>query len=256
MRGAVRHVRVAGGQSGAVPPGYRRPVPFAAAAFCPHPPLLVPRFAGGPAPELDSLRAACRAAVTLLVGAAPDVFVVVGSGPDTAAVPSGTRGTLAPWGVDVPVSLGPPGFDVEQKCLPLSLAIGAWLLGVPPRPVRGQVVRADLPAPDCAALGRSLISGAERVALLVMGDGAAVDRERPQGPAATAFDTAVAGALESGDGAALLAIDDRTATGLECTGRAPWQVLAGAAGVTKPRNPRLLYQGAPYGVGYLVASWS
>ena len=33
-------------------------------------------------------------------------------------------------------------------------------------------------------------------------------------------------------------------------------VLAGAAGVTKPRNPRLLYQGAPYGVGYLVASWS
>jgi hypothetical protein len=230
-------------------------VPFAAAAFCPHPPLLVPRFAGGPAPELDGLRAACRAAVTLLMGATPDVFVVVGSGPDTVAVPPGTRATLGPWGVDVPVSLGAPGLG-DEKCLPLSLAVGGWLLGVPPRPVRGQAVRADLPAPDCAALGRSLVSGDERVALLVMGDGAAVDRERPQGPAAAAFDSAVAAALESGDGAALLAIDDRTAAGLECTGRAPWQVLAGAAGITKPRNPRLLYRGGPYGVGYLVASWS
>jgi hypothetical protein len=89
-----------------------------------------------------------------------------------------------------------------------------------------------------------------------MGDGAAVDREQQRGPAATAFDAAVAAALEAGDGAALLAIDDRTAAGLECTGRAPWQVLAGAAGIVKPAHPRLLYHDAPYGVGYLVASWS
>jgi hypothetical protein len=231
-------------------------VPLAAAAFCPHPPLLVPRFAGGPAPEMDALRTACRAAITLLLGAAPDVFTVVGSGPETAHLAPGTRGTLAPWGVDVPVSLGVPGAPEGKDQLPLSLAVGAWLLGVPPRPVRGQAVRADLPAPDCAALGRSLVAGPERVALLVMGDGAAVDRERPQGPAATAFDAAVAGALGAGDGAALLAIDDRTAAGLECTGRAPWQVLAGAAGITKPPHPRLLYHDAPFGVGYLVASWS
>jgi len=238
-------------------PGYGISVPLAAAAFCPHPPLLVPRFAGGPAPEMDGLRAACRAAVTLLMGAAPDVFAVVGSGPETAELPPGTRGTLAPWGVDVPVSLGVPApSHKDEDWLPLSVAVGAWLLGVPPRPVRGQAVRADLPAPDCAALGRSLVAGSQRVALLVMGDGAAVDRERRQGPAAAAFDAAVAGALQDGDGAALLAIDDRTAAGLECTGRAPWQVLAGAAGITKPSHPRLLYHDAPFGVGYLVASWS
>jgi hypothetical protein len=230
-------------------------VPLAAAAFCPHPPLLVPRFAGGPAPELNDLRAACRAAVTLLVGAAPDVFAIVGSGPETVDLPPGSRGTLAPWGVDVPVSLGAPG-QKDKDWLPLSVAVGAWLLGVPPRPVRGQVVRADLSAADCAALGRSLVAGPQRVALLVMGDGAAVDRERRQAPAAIAFDAAVAGALAAGDGAALLAIDDRTAAGLECTGRAPWQVLAGAAGVARPARPRLLYHGAPFGVGYLVASWS
>ena len=230
-------------------------MPLAAAAFCPHPPLLVPRFAGGPAPEMDGVRAACRAAVTLLMGGAPDLFVIVGSGPETVEVPPGTRGTLAPWGVDVPVSLGVPG-QTDKDWLPLSLAVGAWLLGVPPRPVRGQVVRADLPAPDCAALGRALVAGPARVALLVMGDGAAVDREQRRGPAATTFDAAVAAALEAGDGAALLAIDDRTAAGLECTGRAPWQVLAGAAGIVKPAHPRLLYHDAPYGVGYLVASWS
>ena len=233
-------------------------MPLAAAAFCPHPPLLVPRFAGGPAPEMDGVRAACRAAVTLLMGGAPDLFVIVGSGSEgseTVEVPPGTRGTLAPWGVDVPVSLGVPG-QTDKDWLPLSLAVGAWLLGVPPRPVRGQVVRADLPAPDCAALGRALVAGPARVALLVMGDGAAVDREQRRGPAATAFDAAVAAALEAGDGAALLAIDDRTAAGLECTGRAPWQVLAGAAGIVKPAHPRLLYHDAPYGVGYLVASWS
>jgi hypothetical protein len=170
-------------------------------------------------------------------------------------LPPGSRGSLAPWGVDVPVSLGAPG-QADKDWLPLSLAVGAWLLGVPPRPVRGQAVRADLSTADCAALGRALVAGPQRVALLVMGDGAAVDREQERGPAATAFDAAVAGALEAGDGAALLAIDDRTAAGLECTGRAPWQVLAGAAGVAKPAHPRLLYHDAPYGVGYLVASWA
>ena len=233
-------------------------MPLAAAAFCPHPPLLVPGLAGSDNDrdkELGPLRAACRAAVTLLLGAAPDVFVLLGTGPQTASVPPGTRGTLAPWGVDVPVTLGAPAGRGPAD-LPLSLAVGAWLLGTPPRPVVGQVVRADLGKADCAALGRDLVAGPARVALLVMGDGAAVDRETSPGPAAAAFDAAVAGALGSGDGAALLAIDALTAHGLECTGRAPWQVLAGAAGAKRPPHPRLLYHAAPFGIGYLVASWS
>jgi hypothetical protein len=238
-------------------------VPLAAAAFCPHPPLLVPQFAGsanaraGQEKELEALRAACRAAVTLLYGAAPDVFTVLGAGPETVAVPAGTPGTLAPWGVDVPVRLGAPnGTGAATADLPLSVAVGAWLLGVPARPVTGQVVHADLGRADCAALGHDLVTGRDRVALLVMGDGAAVDREGRPGPAAAAFDAAVAGALGAGDGAALLAIDALTAAGLECSGRAPWQVLAGAAGAKRPAHPRLLYHDAPYGVGYLVASWS
>jgi hypothetical protein len=49
---------------------------------------------------------------------------------------------------------------------------------------------------------------------------------------------------------------------LGASGRACWQVLAGAAtgaaasGDGKGLAGRLLYDEAPYGVGYLVASWS
>ena len=47
---------------------------IAAAAVCPHPPLLVPEVAAGAAHELDDLRTACRAAVDTLAG--HDVVVV------------------------------------------------------------------------------------------------------------------------------------------------------------------------------------
>ncbi|GAB3872605.1 hypothetical protein GCM10027610_138320 [Dactylosporangium cerinum] len=52
-------------------------VPLAAAAVCPHPPMLVPEVAAGAAGELDDLRAACRAAVAHLDTA--DVLIVVGA---------------------------------------------------------------------------------------------------------------------------------------------------------------------------------
>src|SRR6266581_3265660 len=47
-----------------------------AAAVCPHPPLLVPKVTGASDPaarELDRLRTACRDAVAVLLGAAPDL---------------------------------------------------------------------------------------------------------------------------------------------------------------------------------------
>src|ERR1700749_3420903 len=54
-----------------------------AAAVCPHPPLLVPEVTGAADPaarELDRLRAACRDAGAVLLGAAPDLLVVAGGG--------------------------------------------------------------------------------------------------------------------------------------------------------------------------------
>jgi hypothetical protein len=232
-------------------------VPLVAAAVCPHPPLLVPRLASGAAAELDGLRTACGAAVTALLDAEPETIMVIGSGQYTAGYGPGDHGSLAAYGVPVTARLGraTPG---GRPGLPLSLIIGGWLLG-PVAGVRGQAVRADTPAADCAALGRSLAAAPGRTAFLVMGDGSARRSERAPGhldQRAEAFDTAAAEALAKGDTDTLLGIDQRLAAELWCAGRAPWQVLAGAAALAGTWRGDLRYDSAPYGVAYLVASWT
>src|SRR4051812_12908857 len=153
-------------------------MPLVAAAVCPHPPLLVPRFAGAAASELDGLRAACRQAIAVLLGTSPDEIVVVGSGPRTETYATGARGALGPWGVPQTITLGAPGpaNPPSDPDLPLSATLGAWLLGVPPRPVRGLAVATDTAPADCLALGAELVA-ARRTALLVMGDGTACRSE-------------------------------------------------------------------------------
>jgi hypothetical protein len=59
----------------------------------------------------------------------------------------------------------------------------------------------------------------------------------------------------------LLALDPGLAADLWCDGRASWQAAAGAVladstGVRGEWRGRLRYDDAPYGVGYLVASWT
>ena len=69
-----------------------------AAAVCPHPPLLVPEVTGASDPaarELDRLRTACRDAVAVLIGAAPDLLVVTGGAGQTTDVPGRSRGEPA-----------------------------------------------------------------------------------------------------------------------------------------------------------------
>ena len=157
-------------------------------------------------------------------------------------------GTFAPWGE--PVALGAPGCE-----LPLSLLVGLWLLSRQPDRMLG--VAADAPPDECAALGAEAVAGMS-VALLVMGDGSARLQEKSPGyadPRAPAFDRTVAEALAAGDPAAFAALDPGLAADLWVAGRAPWQVLAGAAGPSR-RTAVLRHDEAPYGVGYFVASWS
>ncbi|HEY0539457.1 MAG TPA: class III extradiol dioxygenase subunit B-like domain-containing protein [Actinoallomurus sp.] len=218
------------------------------AAVCPHPPLLVPEVACGAAPELDALRAACEEAVRRLAGV--DVLVVVGSGPVTRDFGAQAAGTLRPYGADVTVGDGDP-------VLPLSLTIGRWLVG-DRHPAFYRAVAADASKESCGALGEELAALAPRVGLLVMGDGSACRTDRAPGyldERAAAFDAGVARALAEADTRALSRLDPVLAAELLAAGRAPWQVLAGAA-----RGDRftgaLLADEAPYGVGYLVATWT
>jgi hypothetical protein len=197
-----------------------------------------------------------------LADADVDRLVVVGPGPRTGAWDDAAGASLAPWGV--PLEVRPAAAGTSQR-LPLSLTIAEWLLRRyfhPRRPVGVELrtVAADLDPAGCAALGAAL-RAPRRWALLVMGDGSACRGEKSPGyadPRAEPFDTAVAGALADAAPDALLALDPALADELLAAGRAPWQVLAGAAtaaGDATTWRGDLLAHEAPYGVAYFVATW-
>lgn len=215
------------------------------AAFCPHPPLLVPALAAGAAGELDGLRAACDEAVAAVLAAEPDVLCVVGSAARTRRFADTAVGSLAGYGLDVRFGLR----DCEvPPTMPLSLTVGAFLLaGRGPREVWAQSV-AD---PADVALPRD-----RRLGLLVMGDGSARRVEDSPGaydPAGIPFDTEISRLLGSADAAGILALDAIRADRALATGLPAWQVAAAA--VDRPMRGCLLYADAPYDVGYFVATW-
>ncbi|OEJ24665.1 hypothetical protein AR457_09245 [Streptomyces agglomeratus] len=241
-----------------------------AAAVCPCPPLLVPEVASGAAPELDAARDACADAVGVLAASRPDLLVVVGAADQegTGTYPQGARGSFRGFGVDLGAFLGtavrtPTGFPGSDPAgeLPQSLAVGAWLLSRTQwadAPVEGLRVGERLTGDACVQEGRKLAVRAERVALLVMGEGSACRTLKAPGyldERAEGFDEAAARALGAADTAALTALDETLACELQAAGRAPWQVLAGAA-QGAGLGGQLLYEDAPYGVGYFVAVWS
>lgn len=225
-----------------------------AAATCPHPPLLLPGVDPGEGADLAQLRAACLAAVSGLANAAPDLLVVVGGSPQVGPFPAEASGSLAAYGVDLRVGAGTP-------TLPLSLTVGRWLVdeAAPEVPRLLFGVAVDEEAARCANLGAGLADRADRVALLVMGDGSA--RRSLKGPGylderAAPFDDEVERALSGADHEALLRLDCTLADALLVAGRAPWQVLAGAARAGAGAWQASVTQAAaPFGVSYLVASW-
>ncbi|MEU1464177.1 class III extradiol dioxygenase subunit B-like domain-containing protein [Streptomyces sp. NPDC005727] len=234
-----------------------------AAAVCPCPPLLVPEVAAGAAPELDPARVACADALGVLAAARPDTLVVVGPAERSGRGrhPQGARGSFRGFGVDVAVRLGPATDAAGERELPPSLAVAAWLLertGWADAPIEGLGVGEPLEPGRCVETGRELGARAGRVAMLVMGDASACRTLKAPGyldERAAPFDAAVARALGAADVAALQALDPGLAYELKASGRAPWQVLAGAAEGAGLEGT-LLYEDAPYGVGYLVATWS
>lgn len=223
-----------------------------AAAVCPHPPVLFPEVARGAAPDLDALRAACDRAVAGLVRAGADRLLVVGRGPREHLFGPEAGGDLASFGVALRV--GP-----EPAVLDLAATTGRWLSergGLTPD---GYLEVSSGTTPERAAeLGAELAGSADRVALLVMGDGSARRTEHSPGyvdERAVPHDDAVAEALGKADTAHLAGLDPELALELMVAGRPAWQVLAGAAPEGALSGDLLVYE-APYGVGYFVAAWA
>jgi hypothetical protein len=240
-----------------------------AAVLVPHPPILVPALASGAAVELAPLLAACEEVVAHLVAQAPETIVCLGPGAKNARYQQWDWGSLGGYGVAVEApgrhGDGPPE-------LPLSLTIGRWLLERVGW--AGSVVLHELdpttPADACTQLGRQLAAEAgARAAWLVLGDGS--NRRGPRSPGhddprAEGFDAGVVAAFAAADLTALAALDVDLAAQLGATGRAAWQVLAGAvgAGTTGAAGTgaaggkigaSVRYDAAPFGVEYLVAEW-
>jgi hypothetical protein len=233
-------------------------VPLVAAAVLPHPPLIVPEIAAGAAAELDGLRTACDEAVARVLAAEPGIVCVVGSAAETREYRYPYRASFAAWGVPVEAYLGRPAPD--SPVLPLSVTVGVWLLSRSRAPRATtwfvETWAADTPPEVCAERGERINRGTS-VGLLVMGDGSACRTIKAPGyldPRAEPFDTAVTKALATADTAALLALDPVLGAELMVAGRTPWQILAGAA-ARGSWTGDLLYDDAPYGVQYTVASW-
>jgi hypothetical protein len=166
---------------------------------------------------------------------------------------------------------------------------------VPVRALRFEAVAADASPAECEALGRSIARSAGRVAVLAMGDGSARLTEKSPGylhALAEPYDRMLAGAIGSADLGRLRDLDPAEAEELWAGGRAAFQVLAAAAAdrglhdaagpaardtvgpaardaagagrddLSRPRygaarrSGELLYDDAPYGVGYFVARWA
>ena len=246
------------------------------AAMCPHPVTLIPAVAGKTG-EWERLRAACTDAVRqlnvpiwYLVGKAvpaadaAQLIVIVGGDDATRSFdPAAAYGSLLSNGV-----LWRQGWSQEHpqaQPLPLSLTLGDWLLvksrvgdtGVILADIAFQAIDFDASPQDCAALGRDLAGRAERVAMLVMGEGSTsmtVTARRDHGDQATLCDNKVIQALEHADVEALAGLG-ATPFAASATGRAAWQVLAGAAQGHRFHG-RSHWDEELDGLRYFVASWT
>jgi hypothetical protein len=125
--------------------------------------------------------------------------------------------------------------------------------------VRAESVPVDIAPSDAMHVGRGIAASAERVAMVVMGDGSSALSLKAPGylvPGAQDWQDAVTAAIATADRDALAAISPDDAARFGATGRAAWQVLAGATSASSGWQADLLAQDDRYGVAYLVAQWS
>ena len=225
---------------------------LSAAAFCPHPPLLL-RELGGRADPVAELRAVVVAAVREVVTGRDRVVVV-------APVDDPSAPTVDPYDLRRLGTARPPTGSRTE----LSVGVARRLLDEAgwTGPVEVVPVPWDLPEEEVDALAGRVVSGPSSDALLVLADGGARRGQAAPGyldERAFGFDDDLAAALADGDARALRDLDADLARELMVQGRTPYRVLGAAALAAlpdgaKPRA-RLAHRSDPFGVTYLVGTW-
>ncbi len=220
------------------------------AALSPGPPLLAAEASGADA-QAARLREATMAAVASLTGATPDLVAIVGWAERAGAWPAPARADLRSYGPPVPR---------PSHMAPLSVGIGALMLdgcGYD-GPLMLRTVAFGSTVDECRSVAAGLAETAERVSLLVVADGSARRTVKAPGhfdPRAEEYDRSVEEAVATGKLGALHDLDPGLAGELMASGWAPLQVLAAAFAGHRPQTT-VLYADAPYGVGYLVATFT
>jgi hypothetical protein len=220
-----------------------------AAALCPAPPLLVAELSGGD-PAAATVRAAAARAVSALTASGPDLVAAVGVADETREWPPTGQADLAPY--------GGPRLPPDGDRVPFGVGLGTLLLdaaGWTGRRALHSVGRAE-PAEGCRAVAAAITGAAGRVGLLVLGDGSARRTLKAPGyldERAGPFDAAIERSIVDGELAGLGGLDPALAAELMVTGWPALQVLAAALGNGRA-DTTLLYAGAPFGVGYFVAT--
>lgn len=243
-----------------------------AAAVVPGPPAFVPELMGSAASELEDLRRAADLAVADVVSdLAALASSSLSSGPLLAQLVIVGAGPPGEFKAAGPVSFGSFGRDVSVPALaedettdsqlPTPLMVARYLAS---RHIASHPEHAHLWATarwittsgaDSTALGERLRDDSARVALILVADGAlshGPKAPRAEDPRADAYEDEVCAALGSGQVGGLAEVD---ALGQElgASGALIWPVLFTAAagdGVGE-----VLWRGAPYGVGWAVATW-
>ena len=253
-----------------------------AAAIVPGPPAFVAELMGAAAHELDDLRHAADSvvsrAVSDCVAASSDSFlsgagsaqvVIVGPGQPEEFNAVGPV-SFASFGRDVRIPAlvgddhgdhGDHG-DIDDGQLPTPLMVARYLAS---RDIAAHPEHADLWASarwvttsgdDATTLGEQLRENGTRVALILVADGAICHgpkAPRAEDSRAPAYEDAVCAALASGQPDQLAQIDADLGRELGATGPDLWPVLLAAA--HGDWIGELVWRGAPYGVGWVVAAW-
>lgn len=251
-------------------------------AVVPGPPAFVAELMGSAAHELDDLRDAADRVVSQalsdlitvsagsLAGCSP---LGSGSGSGSAQLVVVGPGGPGEFNASGPVSFASFGRDFvvpalvegqpSDPMLPTPIMVARYLAS---RDIAAHPEHAQLWASarwittsgdgHATALGEQLAADGICAGLILVADGAACHgpkAPRAQDARAQAYDDGVRAALASGQPSRLAQIDADLGDELGATGSQVWPALV--AGAACDRIGEVLWAGAPYGVGWAVASW-
>jgi hypothetical protein len=241
------------------------------AAVCPGAPFLIPGVADSIARSAQQLALACGEVVGRLDSADSIVLLStrtpVVAGLPAREVPAGSAISLSSIrrsDLRFPVVTLPAGVSSVPAAAiddpAIGTMVGAVLLAAASCRHPVTLVEVGSNPAEVARRLRVRIDSSERVALLVIADGSACHGAGAPGKRddrAAAFDGAISAALAEGSSGQLAAAcaDRRLARELLAT-VGPLGVLAQLTATSGPVGAELHYSGAPFGVGYWVASWS